>query len=462
MTAMDLLRALLHGAAVTQEGSAAFPADELRYVLEFGQIADADLERLRLSALLKSEAFVLAPFEGPGLEKFLILRFQGVEPTLPRRDMFSIGYELCDALGLVSAEPDLDTPFFADPLPGPPLRETESAQVLGPLCWVPTEPPTDRTWALTRTGVPTAWALSRGEGILVGQPDSGVATHDEIEPDMLRLDLAWNALNGTGDPTDPLRDGAANPGHGTGTASVLASRAGGIITGAAPAAELVPIRCLDDVKIFNAAPVAAAVAHAGRVGCHVISMSLGGVPSRALHRAIQQAIADDIIVVAAAGNCVGIVVWPARYNEVIAVAGTNSDDEPWKGSSRGAAVDISAPGELVWRAQRARIRSCLRRCARPRNILRDCTRCRHRRAVARRAWPRSSDRRGAPPRYKRPGSLSRRTQADGSQAGRLGCRVFGGGRCRRGRPHRPAACLDRARCPGIGSRSAANGRVPRR
>ena len=79
-------------------------------------------------------------------------------------------------------------------------------------------------------------------------------------------------------------------------------------------------------------------------------MSLGGIPASALHRAIRRAVDADIIVMAAAGNCVRLVVWPARYDECIAVAATNSDDQPWPGTCRGASVDISAPGQNVYRA----------------------------------------------------------------------------------------------------------------
>jgi subtilisin family serine protease len=80
-------------------------------------------------------------------------------------------------------------------------------------------------------------------------------------------------------------------------------------------------------------------------------MSLGGIPSFALHRAIRRAVAADIIVLAAAGNCVRTVVWPARYDDCIAVGGTNAADQPWRGSCQGPAVDISAPGENVYRAR---------------------------------------------------------------------------------------------------------------
>lgn len=355
MTALDLLRALLAGApASAASGHIALPANELRFTLEYAQPPDLPTEQARLSALLATDAFQLQTFGSEELDQFLVLRFPAVERTLPPRDLFSIAYALGEALDLTSAEPDLGTPFFGDPHAQAPLQETESAQVVGPLCWVTTPPPVAHDWALRTARVIEAWRHSRGEGILIGQPDSGVAQHDELDATMLRLDLAWDVLDGDDDPTDPLNPRAANPGHGTGTASVAASREAGAITGAAPAAELVPIRCLDDVKIFNTAPVTAAVLHAVTVGCHVVTMSLGGVPGRALHRAIQAAIARDMIIVAAAGNCVGIVVWPARYPEVIAVAGTNITDAPWKGSSHGATIDIAAPAELVWRAERNR------------------------------------------------------------------------------------------------------------
>ena len=51
-----------------------------------------------------------------------------------------------------------------------------------------------------------------------------------------------------------------------------------------------------------------------------------------------------------AGNCVSTVVWPARYDKCIAVAGVDSADRKWKGSCSGSAVDISAPAQNVYRA----------------------------------------------------------------------------------------------------------------
>jgi subtilisin family serine protease len=77
-------------------------------------------------------------------------------------------------------------------------------------------------------------------------------------------------------------------------------------------------------------------------------MSLGGVGfSPALRAAIDAAIRDGILVLAAAGNQVGFVVAPANYGEVIAVAASIIQDRPWSGSSHGPAVDVTAPGESV-------------------------------------------------------------------------------------------------------------------
>lgn len=159
-----------------------------------------------------------------------------------------------------------------------------------------------------------------------------------------------NVLTGTSDPTDPL-SGGGNPGHGTGTASVMTSGSSGQVHGSAPKATLVPIRCVESVILaFNGGAVAKAIDHVRLRGCHVVTMSLGGTPSRAMKAAITQAIRSDMIVLAAAGNCVGLVVFPARYDEVIAVAGSNLGDGTWRGSCRGDAVDVTAPAENVWKA----------------------------------------------------------------------------------------------------------------
>jgi hypothetical protein len=111
-----------------------------------------------------------------------------------------------------------------------------------------------------------------------------------------------------------------------------------------------PIRTIESVVRVRQVTVARAVDWAIQEGAHVVTMSLGGIPATALHRAVTRAVEADLIVLAAAGNCVRLVVWPARYHECIAVAATNAADQPWPGTCRGAPVDISAPGQNVYHA----------------------------------------------------------------------------------------------------------------
>jgi hypothetical protein len=80
-------------------------------------------------------------------------------------------------------------------------------------------------------------------------------------------------------------------------------------------------------------------------------MSLGGPPSISVLKAVKRARDAGLIVLAAAGNYVRTVSWPARFDDVIAVAGCNAEKREWSGSCRGDSVDITAPAESVWCAR---------------------------------------------------------------------------------------------------------------
>ncbi len=219
-------------------------------------------------------------------------------------------------------------------------------------------------WSLDFCGVKAAWEYTQhsgahplGEGIIVGHPDTGYTVHPEIwDATDLRILTAngWNYVDDAADPLDPLT--GEHPSHGTSTASVIMSNQGGPtgkwVSGVAPRAALVPFRVSDSVIHFSFANVMQALYRATDVaGAHLVSMSLGGpFPSESLERAIDHAIDRGLIVLAAAGNIWPWVVYPARYDPVIAVAANNCATKPWRGSARGAKVDITAPGESVWRA----------------------------------------------------------------------------------------------------------------
>ncbi|MHC2284085.1 serine protease [Bradyrhizobium diazoefficiens] len=275
-----------------------------------------------------------------------------------RADLFEVATRLRDLLGAATVEPDLGTDYFEGDCERPDPGAPESADFTF-WCWADPDKnrPTDQNWAIAKSRVKEAWEFAhskgraaKGKGVLVFQPDTGVVPgHVELPPNADADPRAANFVEMGKRPIDPMRAGL-NPGHGTGTASVVASPEPGVMTGSAPLATLVPIRCIESVSVFDQSPVAQAVNHAVESGAHVITMSLGGILSSALHAAVRKAVQSNVIVLAAAGNCVSEVVWPARYAEVIALGGINEAFKPWRGSCSGPAVAFSAPAEFVLRA----------------------------------------------------------------------------------------------------------------
>jgi thermitase len=218
---------------------------------------------------------------------------------------------------------------------------------------------------------------AEASGIIVAHPDTGYRQHAEFwntDPakSAVMADSGWNFVEDNARPLDPLQDtGAlANPGHGTKSGSVIVSPPGKqwtggqpneYVTGVAPGARLVPLRVHTSVVHFNPSRLAKAINYAAEPDgvkirlppgeiISVISISMGGLPSIGLYKAVSNAKKHGVILIAAAGNQVKTVVWPARFDDAVAVAATNVECGTWPGSSNGGAVDISAPGESVWHA----------------------------------------------------------------------------------------------------------------
>ncbi|MGH9459954.1 MAG: S8/S53 family peptidase [Vicinamibacteria bacterium] len=239
----------------------------------------------------------------------------------------------------------------------------------------------DPLWALKQVKVPDAWvairdkwARAHGEearGIVIAHPDTGYLPHAEIWSVDESASPIWQTkgydyVDGDDDPVDELLDEEPldNPAHGTGAASAIVSPAGCQLplagkcpTGPALGARIVPLRVDRSVVVLDTERLSWAIRDASgsdrsrvRVDTQVMSISMGGVASWTLWRAVKSAEERGYLIVAAAGNYVSKVVWPARFSSVIAVAATNVGCRPWAHSSFGSSVDVSAPGESVWRA----------------------------------------------------------------------------------------------------------------
>jgi thermitase len=126
-----------------------------------------------------------------------------------------------------------------------------------------------------------AWELSRGQGIIIGHPDTGYIPHFELDDDRIRHDLERNFYDNTPGANNSHERGGN---HGLGTATVLLSGMAQqsdthFVTGIAPEAILVPLRISKagaPVFFSRRGPrrVGNAVRHAIDIGCHGISMSL--------------------------------------------------------------------------------------------------------------------------------------------------------------------------------------------
>jgi len=272
------------------------------------------------------------------------------EQDLPSEHPWDNAYELEEEFDLERAEPDASTTL-------------EQVPEISQVCLVDTQPPGDKGWSVADIRAVEAWELpppaggkQYGEGILVCHPDTGWAEHIELDASRLDLVRARNLLDtGPANAMDPLdyEGELLNPGHGTGTGSVIVSEhEQGEVLGVAPRSTLVPIRTAKSViQVFDS-DLARAVNYSVDAGCDVISMSLGGRAFFGLKAALRRAVRNNVVVAAAAGNCVRFVVAPAAYDDCLAIGGTNIHGLPWRGSSRGSAVDVSAPAEHVWVAMR--------------------------------------------------------------------------------------------------------------
>ena len=181
-----------------------------------------------------------------------------------------------------------------------------------------------------------------GAGVRVGVIDSGVAPHPDFGD---RLLPGHNYINGAQDPDDA----GDSYGHGTKVAGLIAGAGPDGCSGAAPGAELVPLKCTDGKNVAISAICAAIYGGIDDFGCQVLNLSLGvKTEYQSLADAIAYAAERGVAVVSAAGNDGrSTLYYPAAYDSVIGVGSVNSAGESAASSTHNESVWLAAPGAEV-------------------------------------------------------------------------------------------------------------------
>jgi serine protease len=211
----------------------------------------------------------------------------------------------------------------------------------------PNDPQYKFQWHLKQIGMPEAWKLADGNGVIVAVLDTGVAYEDykgfHALPDLKGLTFVdpYDFVTNTTHANDDHGHGS----HVTGTIAQVTNNGIGV-AGVARNVKIMPLKVLSGSGSGSVAGIADAIRYAADHGAKVINMSLGGAfPSNVLKKAVAYAHKKGVTVVCAAGNeSRGRVGYPAAYPGAIAVSATQFDEATTFYSNYGKDVDIAAPG----------------------------------------------------------------------------------------------------------------------
>ena len=215
-----------------------------------------------------------------------------------------------------------------------------------------TDPLRAQQWALDRAAFESVWPTTNGSGITVAVVDTGVAAgHPDLAGQVLPGYQKWtDSASGISYDTtmDPSFD---NNGHGTHVAGIIAALAnnGTGVAGAAPGVKILPVKVLDASGSGWDGDVAFGINWAVSHGANVVSLSLGGAASSSVKAAIDNAVANNVIVFAAAGNggATGSPSYPGAEPNAIGVASVDSSLAHSAFSTVGSYVDVAAPGRGI-------------------------------------------------------------------------------------------------------------------
>ncbi len=210
----------------------------------------------------------------------------------------------------------------------------------------------DQASYLSAVGLPRAWDSATGsDGLVLAILDSGI---DLDHPDLAgRLLAGYDFVNEDSSPAD-------DQGHGTMVAGVAGARTNnGIgIAGATWRGRILPVKVMNASGVARDPDIIQGIVWAVAQGADVINLSLGGPgDSPELCRAVADAVADGVVVVAAAGNLSPgdpvVEHYPAACGGAVAVGAVDGSGNLASFSNSGTGVDLVAPGVNLYSTARA-------------------------------------------------------------------------------------------------------------
>lgn len=197
-------------------------------------------------------------------------------------------------------------------------------------------------WGVDRINADLVWTITKGVSIKVGVVDTGI--------DLGHPDLQAN-IKGNVNTINPLKSGNDDNGHGTHVAGIIAAVDNTVgVIGVGPEIYLYAVKVLNKNGSGWLSDVIEGIQWCMNNGIQVVNMSLGTYSQvQSFHDAVTVAYNKGLIMVAAAGNDgVSTPLYPAAYDEVIAVAASDINNRIPLWSNWGLHIDLTAPGVDIY------------------------------------------------------------------------------------------------------------------
>jgi len=253
---------------------------------------------------------------------------------------FSDYKDIDKVIGVLQSDADIE---YAEPVPLPYL------------CYVPNDPlyaytgsgffAVNANWHLDKISAEQAWDITKGShNVKVAVLDIAIWTEhpDLINKVVKKIDLADNDTI-----TTPASSTDINYSHGTHTSGLVAAESDNN-TGVASIGYNTSLIAVKIGRDSDGALIAGyeGIVWAADNGANIISMSWGSAQGGVTgQNVINYAYNKGIVILASAGNDgTSAVLYPAAYDNVIAVASTDESDAKSSFSQYGSQIDVCAPG----------------------------------------------------------------------------------------------------------------------